>query len=169
MFGIYPKKKKGKILTLLTMFLRVIFNSLFGLSVNYWMAISTRFLLGSLNGLLGAIKVLYSSTLLHIIFLGCELKILNLISLLISFLDDQAYSTELFREEHQAIGMSAVRFNWRMSSEKFRNLYRSSYWFCNVEWYDFRLARHGAGDWFLARLWEASLPRYFYSCYYLRL
>ncbi|KAI8025035.1 hypothetical protein LOK49_LG02G02503 [Camellia lanceoleosa] len=35
---------------------RVIFNTLFGLSVNYWMAICTRFLLGSFNGLLGPIK-----------------------------------------------------------------------------------------------------------------
>ncbi|KAI8555955.1 hypothetical protein RHMOL_Rhmol05G0215700 [Rhododendron molle] len=34
----------------------VIFNTLFGLSVNYSMAISTRFLLGSLNGLLGPVK-----------------------------------------------------------------------------------------------------------------
>lgn len=36
---------------------RVIFNTLFGLSTNFWMAISMRFLLGSLNGLLGPIKV----------------------------------------------------------------------------------------------------------------
>ncbi|KAK9214784.1 hypothetical protein WN944_006783 [Citrus x changshan-huyou] len=35
-----------------------IFNTLFGLSVNFWMAIATRFLLGALNGLLGPIKVL---------------------------------------------------------------------------------------------------------------
>ncbi|KAG6423163.1 hypothetical protein SASPL_113551 [Salvia splendens] len=34
----------------------VVFNALFGLSVNYWMAIITRFLLGSMNGLLGPIK-----------------------------------------------------------------------------------------------------------------
>ncbi|CAA0835681.1 Protein ZINC INDUCED FACILITATOR-LIKE 1 [Striga hermonthica] len=34
----------------------VIFNTLFGLSMNFWMAIITRFLLGSLNGLLGPIK-----------------------------------------------------------------------------------------------------------------
>ncbi|CAA7392987.1 unnamed protein product [Spirodela intermedia] len=34
----------------------VIFNTLFGLSTNFWMAVSTRFLLGSLNGLLGPIK-----------------------------------------------------------------------------------------------------------------
>ncbi|GAB2238774.1 hypothetical protein Droror1_Dr00024687 [Drosera rotundifolia] len=33
----------------------VIFNTLFGFSVNLWMAISTRFLLGSLNGILGPI------------------------------------------------------------------------------------------------------------------
>ncbi|KAG5150130.1 hypothetical protein JHK82_017011 [Glycine max] len=34
----------------------VIFNTLFGLSTNIWMAVSMRFLLGSLNGLLGPIK-----------------------------------------------------------------------------------------------------------------
>ncbi|RDX67874.1 Protein ZINC INDUCED FACILITATOR-LIKE 1 [Mucuna pruriens] len=34
----------------------VIFNTLFGLSTNLWMAISMRFFLGSLNGLLGPIK-----------------------------------------------------------------------------------------------------------------
>ncbi|XP_068498899.1 protein ZINC INDUCED FACILITATOR-LIKE 1-like isoform X2 [Phaseolus vulgaris] len=34
----------------------VIFNTLFGLSTSFWMAISMRFLLGSLNGLLGPIK-----------------------------------------------------------------------------------------------------------------
>uniref|UniRef100_A0A0D9XWM0 Major facilitator superfamily (MFS) profile domain-containing protein n=1 Tax=Leersia perrieri TaxID=77586 RepID=A0A0D9XWM0_9ORYZ len=35
----------------------VIFNTLFGLSVRYWMAIATRFLLGALNGMLAPIKV----------------------------------------------------------------------------------------------------------------
>ncbi|PIM98531.1 hypothetical protein CDL12_28989 [Handroanthus impetiginosus] len=34
----------------------VIFNTLFGLSVNFWMAISTRFLLGSLCGMLGPMR-----------------------------------------------------------------------------------------------------------------
>ncbi|KAL6534704.1 hypothetical protein OROGR_013379 [Orobanche gracilis] len=34
----------------------VIFNTLFGFSVNYWMAISTRFLLGSLCGILGPMR-----------------------------------------------------------------------------------------------------------------
>ncbi|KAJ3681154.1 hypothetical protein LUZ60_015643 [Juncus effusus] len=34
----------------------IIFNTLFGLSVSYWMAIVTRFLLGALNGLLGTVK-----------------------------------------------------------------------------------------------------------------
>ncbi|MFS7969943.1 putative major facilitator superfamily, MFS transporter superfamily [Helianthus anomalus] len=57
----------------------VIFNTLFGFSVNYWMAIVTRFLLGFLNGLLGPIK---------------------------------AYACELFREEHQAIGLSSVSSSW---------------------------------------------------------
>ncbi|MFS7969986.1 putative major facilitator superfamily, MFS transporter superfamily [Helianthus anomalus] len=34
----------------------VIFNTIFGFSFNYWMAIITRFLLGFLNGILGTIK-----------------------------------------------------------------------------------------------------------------
>ncbi|XP_027187008.1 protein ZINC INDUCED FACILITATOR-LIKE 1-like isoform X2 [Cicer arietinum] len=57
----------------------VIFNTLFGLSTSFWMAITTRFLLGSLNGVLGPVK---------------------------------AYATELFREEHQAIGLSTVSVAW---------------------------------------------------------
>ncbi|XP_039685489.1 protein ZINC INDUCED FACILITATOR-LIKE 1 isoform X2 [Medicago truncatula] len=57
----------------------VIFNTLFGLSTGFWMAIATRFLLGGLNGVLGPVK---------------------------------AYATELFREEHQAIGLSTVSAAW---------------------------------------------------------
>ncbi|KAJ0457143.1 putative major facilitator superfamily, MFS transporter superfamily [Helianthus annuus] len=57
----------------------VIFNTLFGFSVNYWMAIITRFLLGFLNGLLGPIK---------------------------------AYALELFRDEYQALGLSAISTSW---------------------------------------------------------
>lgn len=40
----------------------VIFNTLFGLSSNFWMAIVSRFLLGSLNCLVGPIKLEPSST-----------------------------------------------------------------------------------------------------------
>ncbi|KAJ8900036.1 hypothetical protein K2173_024151 [Erythroxylum novogranatense] len=57
----------------------VIFNTIFGLSVNLWMAVITRFLLGSLNGLLGPIK---------------------------------AYASEMFREEHQALGLSTISTAW---------------------------------------------------------
>ncbi|KAL8251508.1 hypothetical protein R6Q59_035201 [Mikania micrantha] len=57
----------------------VIFNTLFGFSVNYWMAIITRFLLGFLNGLLGPIM---------------------------------AYACEIFREEHQALGLSSISTAW---------------------------------------------------------
>lgn len=45
---------------------RVVFNTLFGLSVQYWMAITTRLLLGALNGMLAPIKV---GTLIR---LGCK-------------------------------------------------------------------------------------------------
>jgi MFS family permease len=34
----------------------IVFNTLFGMSTNFWMAISMRFLLGSFNGLLGPVK-----------------------------------------------------------------------------------------------------------------
>ncbi|XP_057828136.1 probable peptide/nitrate transporter At3g43790 isoform X4 [Cryptomeria japonica] len=34
----------------------IIFNTLFGMSVNFWMAIATRFLLGSFNGMIGPVK-----------------------------------------------------------------------------------------------------------------
>ncbi|XP_028782366.1 protein ZINC INDUCED FACILITATOR-LIKE 1-like [Neltuma alba] len=57
----------------------IVFNTLFGLSTSYWMAVSTRFLLGILNGSLGPIK---------------------------------AYATELFREEHQALGLSTFSSAW---------------------------------------------------------
>lgn len=58
----------------------VVFNTLFGLSTSIWMAISTRFLLGSLNGLLGPIK---------------------------------AYSSEVCRREHQAMGLSLHSMGYR--------------------------------------------------------
>ncbi|CAN1780320.1 Protein ZINC INDUCED FACILITATOR-LIKE 1 [Linum perenne] len=57
----------------------VVFNILFGLSTNFWMAVISRFLLGSLNGLLGPIK---------------------------------AYTSELFREEHQGLGLSTISAAW---------------------------------------------------------
>ena len=38
-------------------YVRVIFNTLFGVSTNFWMAISTRFLLGVLCGILGPVRV----------------------------------------------------------------------------------------------------------------
>ncbi|CAM8924546.1 unnamed protein product [Rhodiola kirilowii] len=57
----------------------VVLNTLFGLSVNFWMAFVTRFLQGSLNGLRGPIT---------------------------------AYASEIFRDEHQAIGLSAISTSW---------------------------------------------------------
>ncbi|KAJ4832684.1 hypothetical protein Tsubulata_039569 [Turnera subulata] len=57
----------------------VIFNTLFGLSVNFWMALITRLLLGGLNGLIGPIK---------------------------------AYTVEILREEHHALGLSTISTAW---------------------------------------------------------
>ncbi|TVU50733.1 hypothetical protein EJB05_02120, partial [Eragrostis curvula] len=44
------------VLSLVIILSRVIFNTLFGLSVKYWMAITTRLILGALNGMLAPIK-----------------------------------------------------------------------------------------------------------------
>ncbi|KAF7847931.1 hypothetical protein BT93_L2440 [Corymbia citriodora subsp. variegata] len=41
-----------------------VLNTLFGLSVNFWMAIASRFLLGCLNGLLGPVKA-YASEMIR--------------------------------------------------------------------------------------------------------
>lgn len=40
-----------------TFYFRVVFNTLFGLSMNFWMALSMRFFLGCFNSLLGTIRV----------------------------------------------------------------------------------------------------------------
>ncbi|KAL4572719.1 hypothetical protein LXL04_019501 [Taraxacum kok-saghyz] len=78
-WGVVADKYGRKPVILLGTSTVVIFNTLFGFSVNYWMAIATRFLLGFLNGLLGPIK---------------------------------AYACELFPEEHQALGLSAISTSW---------------------------------------------------------
>ncbi|XP_050896085.1 probable peptide/nitrate transporter At3g43790 [Lathyrus oleraceus] len=57
----------------------IIFNTLFGLSTSFSMAVTTRFFLGCLNGLLGPMK---------------------------------AYSTEIFREEKQGLGLSTLSAAW---------------------------------------------------------
>ncbi|XP_059653701.1 protein ZINC INDUCED FACILITATOR-LIKE 1-like isoform X1 [Cornus florida] len=78
-WGIVADRYGRKPVIIMGTFTVVIFNTLFGLSVNFWMAIATRFLLGSFNGLLGPIK---------------------------------AYASEIFREEHQALGLSTVSTAW---------------------------------------------------------
>lgn len=53
-----------KVVIIFGTFTVVVLNTLFGLSINFWMAIATRFLLGSLNGVLGPIKA-YASELVQ--------------------------------------------------------------------------------------------------------
>ncbi|CAN4111348.1 unnamed protein product [Withania somnifera] len=56
LWGIVADRYGRKPVIIFGTFTVVVFNTLFGLSINLWMAIITRFLLGSLNGLLGPIK-----------------------------------------------------------------------------------------------------------------
>ncbi|XP_057991261.1 protein ZINC INDUCED FACILITATOR 1 isoform X3 [Hevea brasiliensis] len=78
-WGVVADRYGRKPVIIMGTFTVVIFNTIFGLSTNFWMAISARFLLGSLNGLLGPIK---------------------------------AYACEIFRDEHQALGLSTVSTSW---------------------------------------------------------
>ncbi|OQU78630.1 hypothetical protein SORBI_3008G015800 [Sorghum bicolor] len=55
-WGMIADRIGRKPVIILSIISTLLFNTLFGLSVNYWMAIATRFLLGSLNGLLGPIR-----------------------------------------------------------------------------------------------------------------
>ncbi|XP_061369044.1 protein ZINC INDUCED FACILITATOR-LIKE 1-like [Gastrolobium bilobum] len=78
-WGIIADRYGRKPVVIVGIIFVIIFNTLFGLSTSFWMAVITRFLLGSLNGLLGPMK---------------------------------AYSSEIFREEQQALGLSTFSAAW---------------------------------------------------------
>ncbi|XP_045800504.1 protein ZINC INDUCED FACILITATOR-LIKE 1-like isoform X2 [Trifolium pratense] len=79
LWGMISDRYGRKPVIIFSVFAVVVFNTLFGLSTSFWMAVITRFLLGCLNGTIGPIK---------------------------------AYATEIFREEHQALGLSTVSAAW---------------------------------------------------------
>ncbi|XP_010557807.1 PREDICTED: protein ZINC INDUCED FACILITATOR 1-like [Tarenaya hassleriana] len=78
-WGIVADRYGRKPIILLGTISIAILNTLFGLSLNFWMAVATRFFLGAFNCLLGTMK---------------------------------AYATEIFRDEYQAMAMSAVSTAW---------------------------------------------------------
>ncbi|PHT40999.1 putative peptide/nitrate transporter [Capsicum baccatum] len=61
-WGIVADRYGRKPVIIFGTFSVIVFNTLFGLSINFWMAVITRFLLGSLNGLLGPIKAYAAET-----------------------------------------------------------------------------------------------------------
>ncbi|KAL9686844.1 hypothetical protein QQ045_031237 [Rhodiola kirilowii] len=75
LWGVIADRYGRKPVILIGIISVIVLNTLFGFSVNLWMAVGTRFLLGLTNGLIGPIK---------------------------------AYATEVFREEHQSVGLSVV-------------------------------------------------------------
>jgi MFS family permease len=77
LWGMVADRIGRKPVIIFSIFAVIVLNTLFGLSVKYWMAVTTRFLLGALNGLLAPIK---------------------------------AYSIEVCRAEHQALGLSIVKY-----------------------------------------------------------
>jgi MFS family permease len=78
-WGVVADRIGRKPIIIFSVFSVVIFNTLFGLSMKYWMAITTRLILGALNGMLAPIK---------------------------------AYSIEICRPEHHALGLSIVSTAW---------------------------------------------------------
>ncbi|KAJ0985251.1 hypothetical protein J5N97_003607 [Dioscorea zingiberensis] len=79
LWGVLADRYGRKPAIVLSIISVIIFNTLFGLSTSFWMAIVTRFLLGCFNGILGIMK---------------------------------AYSSEVCRPEHQALGISLVSSGW---------------------------------------------------------
>uniref|UniRef100_A0A2P2PLX2 Major facilitator superfamily (MFS) profile domain-containing protein n=1 Tax=Rhizophora mucronata TaxID=61149 RepID=A0A2P2PLX2_RHIMU len=59
LWGVIADRYGRKPVILFGAFAVFIFNTLFGLSTNLWMAVSTRFLLGSLCGIIGPMRVLH--------------------------------------------------------------------------------------------------------------
>lgn len=114
---------------------RVVFNTLFGLSVNYWMAIATRFLLGALNGLLGPIKVHNFSELLYG---GQSNLMLHRFSIYV-----QAYAIEVCRPEHEALALSLVTHKLYTDRSPIPHIYIYSE---NVHLPAAILGQHGMGD-----------------------
>lgn len=124
--NVFPKCLKC--LFVFFFFLRVIFNTLFGLSVNFWMAVTTRFLLGSLNGLLGPIKVRFQYCIIlsrgkelreswlcsQILTIYLLVRLIQFSNICIHWLPPcyQAYVTEVFRDEYQALGVSTVSLTY---------------------------------------------------------
>ncbi|CAL5097737.1 unnamed protein product [Urochloa decumbens] len=78
-WGVVADRIGRKPVIVFSIFSVVIFNTLFGVSMKYWMAITTRLVLGALNGMLAPIK---------------------------------AYSIEICRPEHHALGLSVVSTAW---------------------------------------------------------
>ena len=112
---------------------RVIFNTLFGFSSNFWVAVISRFLLGICNGILGTVRVcseiMMLSTFIHISIFKfsivyylrfsyqCFVDFKNIwacMAYLIGVTEWvtsrvlQAYASELCSKEHQALGISTV-------------------------------------------------------------
>uniref|UniRef100_A0A0E0IXV7 Major facilitator superfamily (MFS) profile domain-containing protein n=1 Tax=Oryza nivara TaxID=4536 RepID=A0A0E0IXV7_ORYNI len=56
LWGMVADRIGRKPVIIFSIFAVIVLNTLFGLSVKYWMAVTTRFLLGALNGLLAPIK-----------------------------------------------------------------------------------------------------------------
>lgn len=97
----------------------VVFNTLFGLSAKYWMAIATRFLLGALNGFLApakvAIEVCPPDQIPAAEHLSLSLSLVaNEHCCLLLCCYVQAYSIEVCRPEQQALGISVVSTAWGM-------------------------------------------------------
>ncbi|CAL4911044.1 unnamed protein product [Urochloa decumbens] len=78
-WGVVADRIGRKPVIVFSIFSVVIFNTLFGVCMKYWMAITTRLVLGALNGMLAPIK---------------------------------AYSIEICRPEHHALGLSVVSTAW---------------------------------------------------------
>uniref|UniRef100_A0A803LTA8 Major facilitator superfamily (MFS) profile domain-containing protein n=1 Tax=Chenopodium quinoa TaxID=63459 RepID=A0A803LTA8_CHEQI len=82
----------------------VIFNTMFGLSTNYWMALVSRLLLGAFCGTLGPMRV--CSPYVYGSFFA------DILSVVLDGMNALAYATEVSRREHQALGVAMMTSSW---------------------------------------------------------
>ncbi|KAF6151941.1 hypothetical protein GIB67_010515 [Kingdonia uniflora] len=105
-WGVVADRYGRKPVILIGTFSVVVFNTLFGFSTSFWMALFARFLLGSFNSLLGPIRVCFP----HDSF-RCNINLRSCLALLNQELWDlnvlfKAYASEICRQEYRALAQT---------------------------------------------------------------
>ncbi|XP_065018373.1 probable peptide/nitrate transporter At3g43790 isoform X1 [Musa acuminata AAA Group] len=105
-WGIVADRYGRKPVIVISIISVILFNTMFGLSTSYWMALVSRLLLGCFNGLLGPIRV--SAQLVFKIQIAYDSLMPYFLIGSLMWNSTQAYASEVCRKEYQALGLSLV-------------------------------------------------------------